>query len=387
MRNKLFNKGKDSLSNLMIYFSVTAYALGQGMIIPAIPLYAHSLQATETTLGIIGTLPAVSYAVLAAKFGELSEKRGRRIFIIIGSLIYSLVSYAYLISSNLNQILVIRFLEGISLALFWPCVEAYIADLFDSTSRQHTVGYYSLAWSSGTTLGPAVGGFLISRISMKSPFVVCTIMMLVSLFITLLFTGRVPDQRKHSQDRLGRGSTPLRSIRYAILGYAFAQATVLSLYPVHGSIIGYTEFEIGMLLSLVGLARTFVFGIYTFWETPSGSGMTIKGYLILTVSLVFIPLLSWIYASAINFAMMGIGLGLVYVSIISLAMNHQERGTATGVFESGIGIGGIAGPFVSGIAAEHIGILGPYWLSGSLVAVLAATTRRLLRRRQGKPLQ
>lgn len=387
MRKRLFNNGKGSLSNLMIYFSVTAYSLGQGMIIPAIPLYAHSLQASETTLGIIGTLPAVSYAVLAAKFGELSEKRGRRIFVILGSLLYSLVSYAYLISSDLNQILIIRLLEGISLALFWPCVEAYIADLFDNTSRRHTVGYYSLAWSSGTTLGPAVGGFLISRISMKSPFTACTIMMLVSLFLTLIFTRHIPDHEERSQDKLGRDSTPLKSIQFAILGYAFAQATVLSLYPVHGSMIGYTELEIGMLLSLVGLARTFIFGIYTFWETPSGTGMTIKGYFILTASLILIPLLSWVYASAASFAMMGIGLGMVYVSIISLAMNHQERGSATGVFESGIGIGGIAGPFISGITAEHIGILGPYWLSGSFAAVLAVATRRLLSRRQEKPLQ
>ncbi|UCD73212.1 MAG: MFS transporter, partial [Candidatus Bathyarchaeota archaeon] len=170
-------------------------------------------------------------------------------------------------------------------------------------------------------------------------------------------------------------------------GYAFAQATVLSLYPVHGSIIGYTELEIGILLSIVGLARTFIFGIYTFWKTPFGSGITIKGYLILTVSLILIPLLNWVYASAISFAMMGIGLGLVYVSIISLAMNHRERGSATGVFESGIGIGGIAGPFISGIAAEHISILGPYWISGSFSAVLAATSRRLLSRRQGNSLE
>jgi MFS family permease len=127
--------------------------------------------------------------------------------------------------------------------------------------------------------------------------------------------------------------------------------------------------------------------MFVFWEAPSRAKITTRGYMILTVSLIILPLLSWIYASAVSFVMMGIGLGMVYVSIISLAMNHQERGRATGLFESGIGIGGIAGPFISGIAAEHIGILGPYWLSSSLTALLVVMARRLMAREKDKPLQ
>lgn len=339
------------------------------MTIPAIPLFAYSLGATETALGLLGTLPSVTYALLAIRIGRLSEKRGRRTFIILGPTIFSLISLAYLISSNLNQILAVRPLEGISAALFWPCAEAYIAYLQGDISPQRATGYFTLAWSLGTTLGPTMGGYLINRGSRVTPFFACAVMMLISLLLTLVSTNEEDDQRRVDPNEMGRGSTSLRSIVFAILGYGFSQATVLAIYPVHGSIIGFTEIEIGILLSLVGLTRTVVFAVFTFWILPSGTTMATAGYLILAISLGLMPMLNQFYASAISFAMMGTGLGLVYMSIISLVMAHQKRGDAAGAFESGIGIGSIAGPLISGISAEHMGNFAPYWLS-SLSAIL-----------------
>lgn len=368
------NRRGRSLSNLPIFVVVTSYALGQGIIIPAIPLYAYSLRASETMLGLLGTLPAVTYAVLAMKFGELSEKKGRRIFIILGTLLYLAISFAYLVLWDLNQILAVRSLEGVSLALFWPCAEACIADMYGGIYRRRAIGYYTLAWSTGTTLGPALGGYLMKEASIKGPFAACTVMMLISLLLSLAFIGVERKQEKSRQPSTTGRTTPLRSILCAILGYAFAQATVFSLYPVHGILIGFTEIEIGIFISLIGLSRTIIFAICTFWNVGSEAKMAMVGYLTLSLSLGLMPTLNRFYISAISFVMMGIGLGLVYVSIINLAMNHQRRGVATGAFESGIGIGGIAGPIISGIAAEHIGFLAPYWLSGffALVEVVVA---------------
>jgi len=349
--------------NLLIYAAITAYALGQGMTIPALPLFAYSLGATETTLGLLGTMPSITYAGLAIRFGGLSEKRGRRAFIILGPTLYLLISLAYMISSNLNQILAVRPLEGISFALFWPCAEAYIADLHGNIPRRRATGYYTLAWSVGTTLGPAIGGYLIDRASIGSPFAACTIVMAISLILALISTNEMRSGRELTHDETGGQSTSLRSILFAILGYAFSQATVFSLYPVHASMLGFTEIEIGILLSLIGITRTLIFALFTFVRVPSGATMATFGYFILAMSLILMPILNWFYASAMSFAMMGAGLGLVYISVIGLVMNHQSRGDAAGAFESGIGIGAIAGPLISGIAAEHIGSLAPYFLS------------------------
>ena len=93
------------------------------------------------------------------------------------------------------------------------------------------------------------------------------------------------------------------------------------------------------------------------------------GYSILAVSLGLIPISDRFFTSAISFMIMGIGLGLVYVSIIDLALSHQRKGSAAGAFESGIGVGAVAGPFISGMMAEHFGFPAAYWLSG-VIAIL-----------------
>ncbi len=367
-------ESKVKRSGILVYAAVAAYSTGQGMVIPAIPLFAYSLGATQTVLGILGALPAVTCALLAVKFGQLSEKKNRKNFLVLGSLLYLLVSLAYLISSNLNHIFVIRPFEGVSFALFWPCAEAYIADLDDKISRRRALGYYTLAWSGGTTSGPIIGGYLISKMSFGSPFIACAVTMLIALFFTAISTEEKRNRREILRDGASDEPLPLRSILYAILGYSFVQSTVLSLYPVHGSVIGFSEIEIGMLLSLVGLARTVIFAVSTFWGTPPEAQMATVGYSILAVSLGLLPILNQFHTSATSFVMMGVGLGLVYTSIIDLAMSHQRKGSAAGAFESGIGLGAVVGPFVSGIAAEHVGMLAAYWLSSffAIIGVLVA---------------
>jgi len=367
--NQTSLRSNASQSSLPIYASVASYAIGQGMIIPAIPLYAYSLGATQTVLGLIGTLPAVTYAILAVIVGQLSEKKGRRIFIVFGLLLYLLVNLAYLVSSDLNQILAVRSFEGISFAFFWPCVEAYIADRYEGVSQRRAIGYYTIAWSGGATLGPIIGGCLINITSIQSPFAASAVATLTSLIFILTHTDKTGSHRKILKDSTGKASHSLRSILYAILGYAFAQATVLSLYPVHGTTIGFTEIEIGVLLSLMSLARTSIFISTTYWKPFSKKETATVGYYILAASLGLIPILDRFFTSAIGFMIMGIGLGLVYVSIIDLALSHQRKGSAAGAFESGIGVGAVAGPFISGVMAEHTGFQAAYWLSG-FIAIL-----------------
>lgn len=369
MMNQTSQRSNVSRSSFPIYASVASYAMGQGMIIPAIPLHAYSLGATQTVLGLIGTLPAVTYAILAVKVGQLSEKKGRRIFIVFGLLLYLLTDLAYLVSSDLNQILVVRSFEGISFALFWPCVEAYIADQDEGASQRRAIGYYTIAWSGGTTLGPIIGGYLINRTSIQSPFAASAVTMLTSLIFILAFADEGGSHRRVLKDGASETSFPLRSILYAILGYAFAQATILSLYPVHGKTIGFTEIEIGIFLSLMSLARTFIFVSTIYWTPFPKMETATVGYSILAVSLGLIPISDRFFTSAISFMIMGIGLGLVYVSIIDLALSHQRKGSAAGAFESGIGVGAVAGPFISGMMAEHFGFPAAYWLSG-VIAIL-----------------
>ena len=70
--------------------------LGAGLIIPLLPLYAHSLGANITWLGIISASFFVGSVISTPLFGRLSDLKGRKTFISIGLVFYGIISLSFI---------------------------------------------------------------------------------------------------------------------------------------------------------------------------------------------------------------------------------------------------------------------------------------------------
>ena len=72
--------------------SIFSAMLGSGLIVPLLPLYAQDLGATGTQLGILFAGFSISRSVFTPIIGRLSDRRGRKIFLCLGLLFYSIIS-------------------------------------------------------------------------------------------------------------------------------------------------------------------------------------------------------------------------------------------------------------------------------------------------------
>jgi len=72
--------------------SIFSAMLGVGLIVPLLPLYAQDLGATGIQLGILFAGFAISQSIFTPIMGRLSDHRGRKIFLITGLLLYSIIS-------------------------------------------------------------------------------------------------------------------------------------------------------------------------------------------------------------------------------------------------------------------------------------------------------
>jgi MFS family permease len=74
---------------------VFSSTLGIGIVSPLLPLYVKDMGATGIWLGIIVAAYFASNSIATPIAGRLSDRRGRKIFLTVGLVAYSLVSLGY----------------------------------------------------------------------------------------------------------------------------------------------------------------------------------------------------------------------------------------------------------------------------------------------------
>ena len=75
-----------------VVLAVFIALLGIGIIIPVLPLWATELGATGFTLGVITAVFSVSRGLCQPLVGSLSDRWGRKGFLVTGLFIYGLVT-------------------------------------------------------------------------------------------------------------------------------------------------------------------------------------------------------------------------------------------------------------------------------------------------------
>jgi predicted MFS family arabinose efflux permease len=331
------------------FFSVFLFSIGFGIMTPSVPLFANlKLFANEWELGILGALAATPYVFGPALLGKLSDQVGRKPVIIVGLLIYVVTCIAYTMSTSLYHLALLRILEGVSFSSIWPSAEAYVADSTVAGSRSKAVCHYSIAWSSGYTVGPFLMGTVLAFFDIYSAFIASAAFLACGmLLILLLKTPKNIHEKKEtlSDPNTGRG---IFYIIYTMIIWGFVTLSFFFLFPAYAGSNAIIPSYIAYLVGIVGLVRTIVFVLYdkvlkTFRSATLPSGM-------LTLSVAMI--IAWAFPSLPGFILstmfLGLSLGLLYAHSLIYMLNKPAKGLYAGLFESSIGIGELIGPITMG---------------------------------------
>ncbi len=152
-------------------------SLGFGAIGPILPYYLIYLEGGLSSLPEeLGTLSTASnYAVefgfmmsafmltralLARYFGARSDKVGRKRIILMGSIFYSLIAYAYIMATSNLHLYLIRAFQGAASAMVWPVAEALLMDSVEEEKRGRIMALYMMTSNLAMMMGPAVGAGL-----------------------------------------------------------------------------------------------------------------------------------------------------------------------------------------------------------------------------------
>ncbi|MDE2820335.1 MAG: MFS transporter [Chloroflexota bacterium] len=378
--------------NLMLadFIARSGYQMGKT---PLLPIFANALGASGAFLGAIVSVSTITGLVLKPFFGILSDRGGRRAWLLIGACFFAFMPFTYGFISNTEQLLVVRLVHGLATAIYGPVTLAYIAELSRrergrvgslgrvDTDRRHRpgdtdadtavaedIGWFQMARSGGYIVGPALAGGLLT---VMDPAAVFTVIGLISCAVFLPVLA-LPDTRPEKKQKR---KPLLQHIRNAIrdggrmpaiwLTGSLEAITFIALYtlkaflPIYALDAGVSAALVGSFFSLQEAAHVIAKPYCGRLGDRYGYLPVISlGMLVLSASL---PLVDALDAGAAFLApalMMGLAQALIFpaaIALVSHRISPEHLGAGMGLIGMMQNFGKVAGPILGGLAIQALG--------------------------------
>ena len=377
-----------------IFIVVFVDLLGFGLILPLLPYYAETFEATPVVIGFIVASYAAASLVGAPLMGRLSDRYGRRLILLLsvtGTFIgYLLLGFAQPIGTSLANLLAPQAVNTFIIGILFisriidgftggniTVAQAYISDITDETNRSRGLGVIGSAFGLGFIIGPAAGG-LLSRWGYDIPAFAAAglaFLNLISIFFFLpesltlarrtatLQQTRPAFTLKALLEAINRPKVgPLLLVRtFIMLAFGMFQS-VFALFAQHK--LNLSSQSTGLVLTYVGILSVLVQGM--------GIGLLTKRYkdntlIITSLWLMFIGLVGWALTPNLPIMLLvilplsggGWVVNTIITSAITKSVDSKEIGGMLGISTSLESITRVISPTLGGFLFGSIGMWAP----------------------------
>ncbi len=206
-----------SRSFIALYIAVFVATLGISMVSPLLPVYAKELGASGVWLGLTFSVFAIVQAIFGPFAGRLSDRFGRKPFIVAGLAIYCIAALGYLTAQSFFQVIAFRAFSGFGTSLVFSVARAYVGDMTPRGHEGRWLGVFATADIIGFGTGPLIAGVLRQYVGFHSVFIAMASLLATSAFIVLVWLPRhSPHELLRKASRAERREEPANSFSAAL---------------------------------------------------------------------------------------------------------------------------------------------------------------------------
>lgn len=358
--------------------------LGFSLILPLLPYYAKTFQASQTVTGILIASYAAMQLVGAPILGRLSDRFGRRPILLL-SVFGTFLGFLLLGFANaLWMLFASRILDGLTGGNI-SVAQAYISDVTDEKNRSKGLGMIGAAFGLGFIIGPVSGG-LLSQWGYSVPAFTAAAISLVNLMLIYAWLPESLTEQKRSQMSQQRPPVTLKALGVAFrrpysgailttrffFGLAFAIfQTIFSLYALQK--FNLSAKEIGIFLTYVGLLAVITQGFLVGKLTRRFRDDALITFCVVLMGASLLgwalaPTILWLYIILTPTALAGGLLNTLLSSTLTRAVEPDEIGGILGLSTAVESATRIIAPILGGFLLQSIGT----WSPGAFGALLMA---------------
>ncbi|MDB5038540.1 MAG: Tetracycline resistance efflux pump [Bacteriovoracaceae bacterium] len=349
-------------SKLVVFLVVFIDLLGFGIMIPLLPIFARSFQASATELGALMFVYSFMQIFVSPLWGSLSDRFGRRpiLLITIGgqALAYLWAGYA----GDYFSLLWSRVFAGIFAANI-STASAYMADITTPEERAKGMGLIGAAFGLGFVFGPAIGGGLLHfglTVPSLVAFSICAANLVFAYFVlkepAQTAISRAANRRKFSlQDFREILAQPIYFVPiflFFLLTTAFVQLEVTFILFILDR-FRFTQTKALYLLAFMGVVMAFVQGglIGRMAKKFQEARLVLVGIILIVLGLSSMVFSFSFYPLVFSLIVLAFGYSLTnpcLSALVSKAAPADRQGSVLGIYQSGGSMARILGPLLAG---------------------------------------
>lgn len=232
--------------------------------VPSLPQLAQEFGASTTKVQWTLSGYLMGYAVSQIFYGPLSDKLGRKPLLIAGFSIFLVATFASMMATSIEMLILARILQGAGGAGPIIVVRAIVRDLYEGPRAGQQMSVMSSIMGVAPIVAPLIGGILAIWFGWRASFVAMFAIVIVLITIAILFLPETLRRTDKAPLSLGEIFRSFRVVfanpRWRVYGalnclghtglFAFITASPFILQKVYG----LTPLQFGLFFSICSMA-------------------------------------------------------------------------------------------------------------------------------------
>jgi MFS family permease len=362
-------------------------AIGNSILFIIIPLYVAKLPAPwfpfpEVVLvGLLISLFGLVNSIMQPVMGAVTDRVSRRKPIIqLGLLMVGLSTLAFIVASRFTDLLLIRALQGVGVALTIPASLALMTTATEKQTRGSSMGVYTTMRMVGFAIGPLLGGFLQVHFGFHAAFFAGAAAIALGMIFVQLWVHEEPADVSKSNGQPFRIIDP-KLLTAGIVGLGFATFVMAGSFSMMTTL--EEEFNARLDMTAIGFSIAFSALMISrlIFQLPLGrwsdkigrKPLIIGGLLLMVPSTILLGFATSATQLTIIRLLQGLASAGVAAPAFALAADLStggSEGRQLSIVTMGFGLGIALGPLLAGVLAVVFFEL-PF-LVGGLMSLLGA---------------
>lgn len=362
----------------LIAFIYLVHFIRHAMVLPIIPLFAQSMGCSGLMIGVAVSAFSLLSLFIALPIGMLSDRLNAKKLILVSTAFNFIHSVLLAMAGNVWILISAQMFGGLGYMLLMVSSQTWVSKHTEKKVREKGFGLLALGAAIGQSIGPFLGGFVLSNTSFAAVFTLAAFVSLPGFFIACLreepkgeqeHTGQSVKTIRETLSELAADRKILAALIFTFVA-VFAAELRSSFVPVLFKAQGRQVMAIGLLLSVFALSMTLVRLVI-----GRVMGMISRGVLLSLALALFLvasttlPSVPDVWISGVIMLLFGMGFGISQP--LSMVMVSDRAGKTSGLVMGirffVVTMGTLLSPILTGAVVEWFSLESAFYFAGGLI--------------------